>query len=166
MNMARYNSRYFNEKVGTVSDRSQRWIDYNFPVLYSLKGLYKTSKGENKNKIYALMSWSKSIDHYLLNYLMYQLGEIEYDEELEEFARLHNFTIGKFKGTDEEILSKSLESWQNVEAIFVNKTKKMLDSGVIRDTSDLALTRAINNWQKNRGIWNKINDKEEKLEDR
>ena len=97
---------------------------------------------------------------------MYQLGEVEHDEELEEFARLHNFTIGKFEGTDEEILSKSLDSWQNVEAIFVNKTKKMLDSGVITDTSDLALTRAIDNWQKNRGIWNKINDKEEKLEDR
>ena len=42
----------------------------------------------------------------------------------------------------------------------------MLDSGVIVDTSDLALTRAIVNWQKNKGIWNKINDKEEKLEDR
>lgn len=166
MNMARYNSRYFNERVGAVSDCSQRWIDYNFPVLYSLKGLYKTSKGEAKNKSYALMSWSKSIDHYLLNYLMYQLGEVEHDEKLEEFARLHNFTIVKFEGTDEEILNKSLDSWQTIEAIFVNKTKKMLDSGVIVDTSDLALTRAIVNWQKNKGIWNKINDKEEKLEDR
>lgn len=166
MNMARYNSKYFNERIGKVSDYCQRWIDYDFPVLYSLKGLYKTSKGEIKNKIYGLMSWAKSIDHYLLNYIMYELREVEKDEQLEEFAKLHGFSIKRFEGTDDEILTKSLDSWQNIEAIFINKTKNMLSSNIITDTGDLALTRAIYNWQKNRGTWNKINDKEEELEER
>ena len=42
----------------------------------------------------------------------------------------------------------------------------MLNAGDIIDTNDFALTRAIDNWQKNRGIWNKINDKEEKIDER
>lgn len=161
MNMARFKSTYLNERVGMVSDYSQRWIDYNFPVLYSLKGLYKTSKEENKNKIYGLMSWAKSIDHYLLNYIMYQLGEIDCDEELNKFAKLHNFSIKKIHGTDREILENALNSWQGIEALFINETKKMLNSNIIIDTSDLSLTSSIENWEKNRRVWNKINDKEE-----
>ena len=166
MNMARYNSKYLNERVGMVSDCCQRWIDYNFPVLYSLKGLYKTSKGESKNKIYGLMSWAKSIDHYLLNYIVYQFGETENDEGLQKFAELHNFEIKKFDGTYEEILNRSLNSWQNVEAVFIDRTRDMLYTKTINDTSDFALTRAIGNWQRNRGTWNKINDKEEEVEER
>ena len=159
MNMARYKVIYFNKRIGLVSDYCQRWIDYNFPVLYSLKGLYKTSRGEVKNKIYELMTWSKSIDHFLLNYIMNQLGEIDCDYELNKFAQQYNFSIKKFKGTDEEIVEQSLNSWQKIEELFINEVVKMLKSNVIKDTNDLALTRSIENWYKNRRIWNKINDK-------
>lgn len=161
MNMARYKSTYFNDRIGVVSDYCQRWIDYNFPVLYSLKGLYKTAKGETKSKIYGLMSWAKSIDHYLLNYIMYQLGETQGDDELLKFAELHNFPIQKISGADRQVLEQSLNSWQRIEALFINETEKMLDSNVIKDTDDLALTKTIMNWRKSRGVWNKINDKEE-----
>ena len=159
MNMARYKVIYFNKRIGLVSDYCQRWIDYNFPVLYSLKGLYKTSRGEVKNKIYELMTWSKSIDHFLLNYIMNQLGEIDCDYELNKFAQQYNFSIKKFKGTDEEIVEQSLNSWQKIEELFINEVVKMLKSNVIKDTNDLALTGSIENWYKNRRIWNKINDK-------
>ena len=165
MNMARYNTKYFNDRIGKVSDYCQKWIDYNFPVLYSLKGLYKTSKGPVKERIYGLMSWAKSIDHYLLNYIMYELNEINQDRELEEFAKSHKFEIEQFKGTDEEIINMSINSWQKLEEIFIKETKKMLNDELILDTNDLALTNAIDKWEANRGVWNKINDKEEKIEE-
>lgn len=165
MNMARYNSKYFNEKIGKISDCCQRWIDYNFPVMYSLKGLYKTSKEGEKKKIYNLMSWSKSIDHYLLSYLLYEIEEIEKDENLEKFAKLHNFTIKKFNGTVDHILIESLNSWQKIEEIFIKKIEKILITNIIRDTDDLALTKSIENWNRNKGMWKKINDQEEKIEE-
>lgn len=165
MNMARYNSKYFNETIGKVSDCCQRWIDYNFPVMYSLKGLYKTSKECEKREIYNLMSWSKSIDHYLLNYLMYEIDEIEKDENLEKFTKLHNFTLKKFKGTVDSRLMESLNSWQKIEEIFIKKIEKMLIDNIIRDTDDLALTKSIENWNINKGSWKKINDREEKIEE-
>ena len=165
MNMARYNSKYFNEKIGKISDCCQRWIDYNFPVMYSLKGLYKTSKEGEKKKIYNLMSWSKSIDHYLLSYLLYEIEEIEKDENLEKFAKLHNFTIKKFNGTVDHILIESLNSWQKIEEIFIKKIEEMLITNIIKDTNDLALTKSIENWNINKGIWKKINDQEEIIEE-
>ena len=157
MNMARYKSLYYNKKIGCVSDFCQRWIDYNFPVLYSLKGLYKTSFGETKEKIYNLMTLSKSIDHYLLNYILFQLEEITDDEELVKFIKPYDFKLIKINGTLDEILIESLNSWQNIELDFINKITDWINDETIKDTEDSALTNAIKNWHKHRGIWNKIN---------
>ena len=70
-----------------MSDACQRWIDYNFPVMYTLKGLHKTSVGDEKKRIFTLMEMAKSIDHYLLNFILYQLG-IADDYTVEDFGEV------------------------------------------------------------------------------
>ena len=157
INMARYNSNYINKLIGNISIACQMWIDYNFPVLYSLKGLYKTSKEESRNKIYELMELSKAIDHYLLNFILYQFALLDDTYTLNVFAQKYNINIPLFKGEYDDILVKSLNHWQNVELYFIEKIEYSLKVGIIVDTDDIALITSIINWKKNRGNWYMIN---------
>ena len=47
---------------------------------------------------------------------------------------IDEFPVGSFViwKTNEEVLRKTLDSWQNVEAIFVNKTKKCWILGLLQ----------------------------------
>lgn len=157
MNMARYRSMYVNKLIGEVSAACQRWIDYNFPVLYSLKGLYKSSTGQVRERIYHLMCYAKSIDHYLLNYILYQLSITDCDINLEKFVSKHDFHLTKFEEIKSDLLKKSLDFWQNIELYFINEVENLLHKCIITDTNDFALTNAIKNWRNNRGNWSMIN---------
>ena len=157
LNMARYKTEYVNNRVGQVSDACQRWIDYNFPVMYSLKGLYKTSVGKAREKIFTLMEMAKSTDHYLLNFILYQLGIADDYTSLYKFAEAKGFVIQKFDGDAEKLLSASLNAWQKVEAKFIYEIDKALSEGLIPDTKDNALKTSLCNWSRHRGRWETIN---------
>ena len=157
LNMARYKTEYANNRIGQVSDACQRWIDYNFSVMYTLKGLYKTSVGEAKKRIFFLMEMAKSTDHYLLNYILFQLGIEDDYTLLYKFAEANRFVIEKFDGDTEMILLSSLNAWQNVEANFIHETDKALSENLIPDTKDNALKTALDNWCRYRGTWKTIN---------
>ncbi len=157
LNMARYKTEYVNNRIGQVSDACQRWIDYNFPVMYTLKGLHKTSVGDEKKRIFTLMEMAKSIDHYLLNFILYQLGIADDYTVLYKFAEANRFVIRKFDGDTEKILLASLNAWQNVEANIIYEIDKALSERWISDTKDNALKIALCNWSRYRGIWKTIN---------
>lgn len=155
MNMARHRSLYVNKLIGEVSRSCQLWIDYNFPVLYSLKGIYKTSSGEMREQIYDLMETSKCIDHYLLNYLLYELSILSDDGNLNSFISSYDFVLEKY--SDGDILNKSLNSWQIIELKFINKIEQYIREEIIEDSEDKALTNAIITWKENMGNWRMIN---------
>lgn len=157
LNMARYKTEYANNRIGQVSDACQRWIDYNFPVMYTLKGLYKTSVGEVRKRIFALMEMAKSTDHYLLNFILFQLGIADDYTSLYEFAEANGFVIRKFNGDAKNLLLSSLNAWQNVEANIIYQISKDLSEHLIPDTKDNALKTALCNWIRCRGIWKTIN---------
>ncbi len=157
MNMARYNVGYVNYMIGNISNACQMWIDYNFPVLYSLKGLYKTSNGETRDRIYELMQLSKAIDHYLLNFILYQLSLLNNPTNLIEFAKKNNIKIILLDNENQDIIISSLNYWQEVEQCFIEKIISLLKIGIISDTDDVALKISIINWKKNRGHWRMIN---------
>lgn len=157
MNMTRYSTKYVNNDIGLVSDYCQRWIDHNFPVIYALKGLYKTSIGESRKHIYAMMEKSKTVDHYLLNMMMYQLFNWS-DNELFSFIKKEGFSLKRFDGSVESILLQVLNYWEKVEEkIIISQIKYYLKRGTIPDTIDQALLNAINLWSNNEYKWNKIN---------
>lgn len=157
LNMARYKSRYVNEIIGLVSDACQKWIDYNFPVLYTLKGLYKTSIGISKKRISLLMEKGKTIDHYLLNYILYQLNIQDDYKPLYDFARANQFDIKKINGDLKMVLTESLNTWQDMEEKLIFETEQLLWKGMISDTRDKSLKTALDNWKRYRGIWKNIN---------
>lgn len=157
LNMARYKCRYVNGSIGMISDACQKWIDYNFPVLYTLKGLYKTSTGISKKEIYSLMEFSKSIDHYLLNFILYQINIPGDYKPLHNFAKHNGFVIKKLNGNLSTLLLESLNSWQEVESLFIYRIEHFISKGIILDTDDKALKTALGSWEEHRGIWKNIN---------
>ena len=157
MNMARYKSDYLNPKIGLVSLYCQKWIDYNFPVNYTLKGLYKNAIGESREKIYSLMTEAKSVDHFLLSFLLKNLKEKNDDMLLTPFLK----DVELIRITDEEdtetIIINSLNVWQKLMAKVVNKIEHYINAGIIIDTNDSKMMQSISDWKKSRGRWENIN---------
>jgi len=161
MNMTRYRINYLNSNIGLISEYCQRWIDHNFPVLYALKGIYKTATVNEKDYIYEIMENYKMIDHYLLNLLLSQIIDISNTSlysSLVQFLLFVKLDMPVFYGNIEERIISTLNYWEVIEEkLVISIINDYLKIGVIKDTIDNALSDAVLFWYKNKSVWEKIN---------
>jgi hypothetical protein len=82
-NMGRYVINFYDPLVGEISLASQKWIDSNFSLMYTIKSLYKVAPSNEKHLLYDYMVQHRQISHYLLGYLIYVIEQpIEMDISL------------------------------------------------------------------------------------
>lgn len=157
-NMARYQINYVNENIKLLSEVSQKWIDYNFSVMYTLKGLFKTALGESRKEIFNFMSEAKSIDHFLLNLLIYEFIPQEENTNLISFLSEHNVKVADIEDILNTDLITKMNFWQDkVMSKLIDRINKSLLNNLISDTQDGKLQKSVNDWNNNKGNWRNIN---------
>jgi hypothetical protein len=71
---ARVGFNYRNSTIYEICYTCQRWINYCFPILYTLKGLHKTSSGPARDALDASIRDYRHLTFHLLRTLAIQLG--------------------------------------------------------------------------------------------
>lgn len=149
-NMGRYSVLYYVSEIGKLSEMSQKWIDSNFGLMYSIKSLYKTASGEVKKELYEFMEIHRKISQNLLRYTLSYLTKNS-DEYLLEFSKKYKEIFFHFDYS-ENIYSETLIKYQKVLKfeldVFYSKNKKNLSNDLIQ---------SIEKWYKNQGKFCLIN---------
>lgn len=71
---ARVEFQYRNPLIQTTSNLCQRWINYCFPIVYTLKGLQKTSDGPLATTLGKAIRSYRAVTYYLLRSLVSSFG--------------------------------------------------------------------------------------------
>jgi len=169
-NMGRYIVKYIDPIVGCLSISSQKWIDSNFSIMYTIKSLCKCEDASIKHVLYEYMVRYREISHFLLKYIIYNLEpSLKMDKSLLDFINRVNFPekfiIEAQNNNNLDINDKVtlyMNQWQHIMLDLVNDIVKNLESGIIIDTYDKRLKSSLDNWFKNWNKWELINDSSEK----
>jgi hypothetical protein len=165
-NMGRYVVDFCDPLIGEISLASQKWIDSNFTIMYTIKSLYKVAPPSEKLHLYDYMVRHRQIGHYLLKYIIYALEQpSEMDNSLVSYLMKENFyeQIKNYEATrqnkcdDTELIIACMNQWQNIMYALVRKIRRELLSGLLTDTIDNRLQLAVDKWIENRGRWELIN---------
>lgn len=156
-NMARYEVRFLNNTIGLISKFCQKWIDYNFSLMYTIKSLYKTEGYEQKETLMIFMKSYRYYSFLLLKSILYNLNfyQEEKDDNYEEILKL----VIKSEET-EEILGEILWEFRKKWAIEISKIKTLIDDEKISDSVDGKLLKSIVDWENKGNNWILINDYE------
>lgn len=157
-NMGRYKVNYTDEWFGSLSDASQKWIDCNFPIMYTLKGLFKSAEGTTRSELFSLMSEAKSIDHFLLNFLILERISQNENPNWQTFIDKYNLQKRDIEKMKYKEINEKLNFWKlNVMHSLIERISFSLENGTIIDTPDSKLSRSVIKWKDNKGIWKNIN---------
>ena len=160
-NMGRFKTSFINPFIAELSDLSQRWIDSNFALMYTVKSLYKVANSKERFILYSFMESYRELSHYLLRYLISVFNE-RFDIKLEAFLVKNGFSnffdgYTSYLGLKFYSAYNYLDKWQQLFKTFVDKFSFNLLKGIISDTETGQLSLTIENWHKNIGHWDLIN---------
>lgn len=89
MSFARIPTRYIIPEVEMISQACQIWVNYCFPIVYTLKGLQKTSDGEFKKSLAHIIKRYRQISFILLKDLVQGLKLIDLST-IKKWSSLHS----------------------------------------------------------------------------
>jgi hypothetical protein len=166
-NMGRYSVKFIENKIGAISDASQKWIDSNFPIMYTVKSLHKVASIKEKKLLYSYMVTHREISHFYLRYVVNLFkGSTSLSEDLKQFLKKtdsvssfssHLIEVNKISGIEERLKS-CLTKWQKLMELLIDEISDSLETGKLTDTYDERLRISIDTWKSNMGIWELINE--------
>lgn len=153
--IGKFDANYIDRKIGLIAKYSRKWIQANFDVLYSIKGLRKTADSEEEELLYGWMKIHRMLSLNLVKsmigiiYDSFQLESLELKipttlkNKLKELgSRIDNVGIDR-------VLDECLEIYlQLMENKVIKKTEKKLLKGEIIDTRDNRLRKALKRWKR------------------
>lgn len=68
-NFGRVNLKYVDNRIEQIKEISQMWVNYCFPIIYTLKGLRKISSGKIKKRLTEIIKKHRALSYFLLRSL-------------------------------------------------------------------------------------------------
>jgi Radical SAM superfamily len=164
--MGRRNAVFQDRRIGLLSDWSQRWVDHNFSLDYTLKSFEKVTLGVENEAVRRMRRVLKESAYTLLGRMLWLcLGDdtllAEADETRAEFAT--RFDGGVLSGSDPEVHEGLLLDLLNTHLTELRERlgkEVQLISGTLSESRVRILDRSWNRWQ-NRSDWSLINSPEQ-----
>ena len=142
-NFGRFQCEYLDKDIKEICDHCQKWINYNFPLIYTLKGLSKRHD-ENEEKYILLISIYRKITFYMFVTLCAHKNVID----LNELEKIIGLEISKhvidFRGECITI-EKTMVFY---EILFKEKTDKIIQKLIDYTENSSVLFRIYNEWKK------------------
>jgi hypothetical protein len=164
--MGRRNAVFQDRRIGLLSDWSQRWVDHNFSLDYTLKSFEKVTLGVENEAVRRMRRVLKESAYTLLGRMLWLcLGDdallAEADETGTEFAT--RFDGGILSGPDPEAHEGLLLDLLNTHlAELRERLGKEVEviTGTLSESRVQILNRSWNRWQ-SRSDWSLINSPEQ-----
>ena len=77
VSFARYQSNYAIAEIGMICSTCQLWVNYCFPIIYTLKGLQKVSGGDEKVLLQSAIVKHRYLSYALIRSLAYALALVD-----------------------------------------------------------------------------------------
>ncbi|MBL8080301.1 MAG: hypothetical protein JNM55_20190 [Anaerolineales bacterium] len=156
MSFARVPTHYIVPEIEVLSQACQIWINFCFPIVYTLKGLQKTSQGEFKSSLTDIIKRHRQISFALLKSLVQSLNLVDLST-IKKWSSLHrvpseiNGAIESIhdsmvKGTENENINYVLTAYADLfKELVIEFVSKAPNSPMIK--KDI-LKKAVTNWAK------------------
>ncbi len=142
-NFGRFQCEYLDKDIKEICDYCQKWINYNFPLIYTLKGLSKRHD-ENEEKYTLLISTYRKITFYMF----VTLCAFKHVIDLNELERIIGLDIRKHVIDPKGECITIEKTMMFYEVLFKEKTDKIIHS-LIDYTENLnVLFRVYYEWKK------------------
>ena len=142
-NFGRFKCEYLDKDIKEICDYCQKWINYNFPLIYTLKGLSKRHD-EDEEKYILLISIYRKLTFYMFVTLCAHKNVID----LNELEKIIGLEISKhvidFRGECITI-EKTMVFY---EIMFKEKTDKIMHKLIDCTDNSNVLFRIYNEWKK------------------
>lgn len=161
LNMARYEVAYADPLIGHIAEASQRWIDRNFAVAYTLKSLHKSAPKDQRATLMGHMVKLREC-HYEL--LAGSAASLDRDAAMlanvnEYLSRVGAPQLGV--ANDDSAfgphLMRTLETFQVAASKILGLVESDIRGGNIGDNGDQALGKALSRWQDQWSKWMLLN---------
>jgi len=147
--------KYFDKEIELLAQYSQQWIDDNFGVMYTIKGLRKTAKPKEEKKLFAWMRIHREISLEFLKamiMLMKKEGDLANVGVLDDGPQardLKSLTQHQERLNKRYLFDECLRIFKSsMEKKVINEVEDSLRKGKIADTHDSRLKKAIETWRK------------------
>ena len=144
INMARYKVTYINQTIGLMSVYCQKWVDYNFSLMYTIKSLMKAAKGAERELLLYYMEKYREYSFLLLQFMLNKVKDYTCNKKYE------NCLI-------EDVLKRILWETRVMFEDVVFEIEYQVKQGLIKDSLDAKLVLSINQWKEKGDTWILIN---------
>ncbi len=167
VNMGRQRVRYLDERIGDISEFSQRWIDRNFGLAYTTKSLYKVASDAERRDLLSWMVAYRKISLELIKAIIFVLdvstsveaqptGSVERGLSL-ELERLRSRGPNRSSSRRISTLFACLSFFEDWVCEENQVLSHRLATGKLRDSKDRQLARALDRWNERSSVWELIN---------
>jgi methylmalonyl-CoA mutase cobalamin-binding subunit len=172
-NMGRYRVEFVDDLIRDISVSCQKWIDRHFGLAYTAKSLYKVAPQHEKEYLTNWMVAYRKISFLLLKGLVYifdrESGTTNLlDSSMARFLRTHAFAqrIKVLQSEAEknyvadrvQLIEECMNIFETLVASENTTLEALLRLGKITDTEKGQLSRVLDTWRENMGVWTLIND--------
>ena len=171
-NMGRYKVEFVDELIRYLSRSCQKWIDRHFGIAYSVKSLYKVAAQRERKHLMSWMVSYRELSLLLLKTLIYIFDETTTADQmiagLQYCIPDEDILYAVVRLKERLMLSPYLDRLSLVEDcmnIFDQlagaeneKLLKMTVAGAITDADGQRLSKALERWKENVGVWTLINN--------
>ncbi len=170
LSIGRHKIRYLDQRIGSIADHCQLWIDRNFAFMYTVKSLCKVASPEQRSILLGWMVRHRELSHFLLKSMLYcafgpdRVGfsardcvpPETSDTTLNGISRIAALR-GNVHPIDNERQRRCLSLYELLMRSIVGEARDSLEKGMISDTIDGDLKRTTEQWVSATGTWTLLN---------
>jgi hypothetical protein len=154
LNIGKMQAEYLDKDIELLANCSQVWIDNNFGVMYTVKGLRKTAEPTQERKLFELMKTHRKISLDFLKTMMIitkkqdNSAYVNAIDTIPLTEDLRNLVKSKEHHDKRQLLESCLRMFMcSIEKEIIKRIENLLRNGEIADTLDKTLAKAVENWR-------------------